>query len=297
MKNVTEAPIGGEVGLTQHAAAVTRVVRERYARVASEEGSCCDGGCCGGEGGGDTAESVSRSIGYSDADLAGLPEGSNLGLGCGNPTAIAGLRDGETVLDLGSGAGIDCFLASPRVGPTGRVIGVDMTPEMLEKARTNARRGGFDNVDFRLGEIEALPLPDASVDVVLSNCVLNLVPEKSRALAEMLRVMRAGGRFAISDMVSDVQPPEVLRGNLDAVAACLPISRDVYLEQLSAAGFADVRISDERRYPAEHLLGDPGVRRVIAENPGTEAELRRFAEGIYGAHFEGVKPGVTKPHA
>jgi arsenite methyltransferase len=297
MEKMTEAPTGGEVGLTQDAAAVTRVVRERYARVASEEGSCCDGGCCGGEGGGGTAESVSRSIGYSDADLAGLPEGSNLGLGCGNPTAIAELREGETVLDLGSGAGIDCFLASPRVGPSGRVIGVDMTPEMLEKARSNAERGGFDNVEFRLGEIEALPLADASVDVVLSNCVLNLVPEKSRALAEMLRVMRPGGRFAISDMVSEMDPPAELLGNLDAVAACLPIRRDSYLEQLRAAGFADVRISSERRYPAEHLLGDPGVRQVIAENPGIEAELRRFADGIHGAHFEGVKPAVAKPRA
>lgn len=288
MKHVTEAPVGGEAG--QDAAAVTRVVRERYARAASEEGSCCEGSCCGGEGGGRKVESVSRSIGYSDNELAGLPEGANLGLGCGNPTAIAALREGEVVLDLGSGAGIDCFLASPRVGPSGRVIGVDMTPEMLEKARTNARRGGFDNVEFRLGEIEALPLADASVDVVLSNCVLNLVPDKARALAETFRVLRPGGRFAISDMVSDVDPPEALLGNLDAVAACLPIRRDAYIDQLRTAGFGEVRISDERRYPAEHLLGDPGVLRVIEENPGLEDELRAFAEGIYGAHFEGVKP-------
>lgn len=288
MKNGTVAPVAGEAG--QDAAAVTRVVRQRYARAASEEGSCCEGSCCGGEGGARTVESVSRSIGYSDTELAGLPEGANLGLGCGNPTAIAALREGEVVLDLGSGAGIDCFLASPRVGPSGRVIGVDMTPEMLEKARSNAKRGGFDNVEFRLGEIEALPLADASVDVVLSNCVLNLVPDKARALAETFRVLRPGGRFAISDMVSDVDPPEVLLGNLDAVAACLPIRRDAYIDQLSTAGFADVRISDERRYPAEHLLGDPGVLRVIEEHPELEAELRAFAEGIHGAHFEGVKP-------
>lgn len=290
MNNVTEGPRGGEAARQQQAAELTRVVRERYARVASEDAGCCDGGCCGGEGGGDTADSVGRSIGYSDADLAGLPEGANLGLGCGNPAAIAGLREGEVVLDLGSGAGIDCFLASPRVGPRGRVIGVDMTPEMLEKARANAGRGGFDNVEFRLGEIEALPLGDASVDVVLSNCVLNLVPEKARALAETFRVLRPGGRLAISDMVSDVDPPDALRGNLDAVAACLPIRRDAYLEQLRAAGFANVRIVEERRYPAEHLLGDPGVRRFIAEHPEVEAELRAFADGIHGAHFEAVKP-------
>lgn len=288
MKNVTESPVGGESG--QDAAAVTRVVRERYARAATEEVSCCEGSCCGGDGGADTVGDVSRSIGYSDTELAGLPEGANLGLGCGNPTGIAALREGDIVLDLGSGAGIDCFLASPRVGPSGRVIGVDMTPEMLEKARTNAKRGGFENVEFRLGEIEALPLADASVDVVLSNCVLNLVPDKARALAETSRVLRPGGRFAISDMVSDVDPPDVLLGNLDAVAACLPVRRDAYLDQLRKAGFADVRIADERRYPAEHLLGDPGVRRVIEEHPELEDELRAFAEGIYGAHFEGVKP-------
>lgn len=288
MRDVTEAPVGGEAG--QDAAAVTRVVRERYARAAAEEGGCCEGSCCGGEGAAGTVESVSRSIGYSDTDLAGLPEGANLGLGCGNPTAIAALREGEVVLDLGSGAGIDCFLASSRVGLSGRVIGVDMTPEMLEKARTNARRGGFDNVEFRLGEIEALPLADASVDVVLSNCVLNLVPDKARALAETSRVLRPGGRFAISDMVSDVDPPEALLGNLDAVAACLPIRRDAYIDQLRTAGFTDVRISEERRYPAEHLLADAGVLRVIEENPELEDELRAFAEGIYGAHFEGKKP-------
>lgn len=289
MKNATDAPMGGEAG-QQHAAAVTRVVRERYALAASEEAGCCGGSCCGGEGGVDTVVSVSRTIGYSDTELAALPEGANLGLGCGNPTAIAALREGEVVLDLGSGAGIDCFLASPRVGPSGRVIGVDMTPEMLEKARMNARRGGFDNVEFRLGEIEALPLADASVDVVLSNCVLNLVPDKARALAETFRVLRPGGRFAISDMVSDVDPPEALLGNLDAVAACLPIRRDAYIDQLRTAGFAEVRIADERRYPAEHLLGDPGVLQVIEENPELEDELRAFAEAIYGAHFEGVKP-------
>ncbi|MEX2466491.1 MAG: arsenite methyltransferase [Gemmatimonadota bacterium] len=265
---------------------ITRTVRERYARAAGGEADCCGSSCCGGEGG---TSAVSRAIGYSEADLAELPDGADLGLGCGNPTAIAALVPGEVVLDLGSGAGIDCFLASRQVGPTGRVIGVDMTPEMLERARANADRGGFDNVEFRLGEIEALPVADGTVDVVLSNCVLNLVPDKARALREVQRVLRPGGRLAISDMVSDVDPPDALKGDLDALAACLPIQRDVYLEQIRAAGFADVRIADERRYPAEHMLGDPGVRNVLAERPELTGEIDRFARGVFGAHFEGVR--------
>jgi arsenite methyltransferase len=273
---------------------ITRAVRDRYARAATEASGCCESSCCGGGAGGASGEGevseVSRIIGYSDAELATLPEGADLGLGCGNPTAIASLVPGEVVLDLGSGAGIDCFLASRQVGPGGKVIGVDMTPEMLERARANAVRGGFANVEFRLGEIEALPVADGTVDVVLSNCVLNLVPNKSRALAEAFRVLRPGGRIAISDMVSDVEPPAVLQGDLDAVAACLPIGRDAYLRQLRDAGFHGVRIADERRYPAGHLLGDTGVQRVMAEHPELAEEIVRFAGGIYGAHFEGVRP-------
>ena len=267
---------------------ITRAVRDRYARVAAEASGCCESSCCGG-GEGDLS-AVSRAIGYSDAELTALPEGADLGLGCGNPTAIASLVQGEVVLDLGSGAGIDCFLASRQVGPSGKVIGVDMTPEMLERARANAERGGFDNVEFRLGELEALPVADGSVDVVLSNCVLNLVPNKARALGEAFRVLRPGGRLAISDMVSDIDPPAVLRGDLDAVAACLPIGRDAYLRQLRDAGFDQVRIAEERRYPAGYLLGDIGVQRVMAEHPGLAEEIVRFAGAIYGAHFEGVRP-------
>lgn len=265
-----------------------KTVRERYARAATEKSGCCGPSCCGDE---DVAkpDDISKKIGYTDAELAALPSDANLGLGCGNPTAIASLEEGMTVLDLGSGAGIDCFLASRQVGPTGRVIGVDMTPEMLERARANARAGGYENVDFRLGEIEALPVADASVDVVISNCVLNLSTDKARVLAEVYRVLKPGGRVVISDMVSDLPVPGVLEGNLDAVAACLPTFRDAYLGQFRAAGFADVRITKEKPYPASYILGEEGVRDFLAEHSDQAEDLTAFAGSIVGAHFEGTR--------
>jgi arsenite methyltransferase len=194
------------------------------------------------------------------------------------------------VLDLGSGAGIDCFLAAQRVGPSGRVIGVDMTPQMIERARENAEAGNYANVEFRLGEIEALPVADSSVDVIISNCVLNLSPAKERALAESFRVLRPGGRVVISDMVSDLPVPGVLDGNLDAVAACLPALRDRYLQQLRHAGFADVRITAEKPYPSSYILSDAGVQDYLGEHSEQAAELDAFAGSIVGAHFEARKP-------
>jgi SAM-dependent methyltransferase len=265
-----------------------QVVRERYARAATEKSGCCAPSCCGGESS-TGAEDVSKTIGYSDAELASLPAEANLGLGCGNPTAIASLTAGMTVLDLGSGAGIDCFLASHQVGPTGKVIGVDMTPQMLERARDNARSGGYANVEFRLGEIEALPVADASVDVVISNCVLNLSADKARVLREVHRVLKPGGRVVISDMVSDLPVPAVLQGNLDAVAACLPTLRGRYLDEFRAAGFADVHITDEKAYPASYILEDDGVRGFLARHGAEAEELTAFAGSIAGAHFEATK--------
>jgi ubiquinone/menaquinone biosynthesis C-methylase UbiE len=278
---------------------VKRAVRDRYAKVATESAGCCGPSCCDPDdtskdgaaaAGTATRDSVSRSIGYSDAELAVLPDDANLGLGCGNPTAIADLEEGQTVLDLGSGAGIDCFLAARQVGPEGRVIGVDMTAEMIERARRNAAEGGWDNVEFRLGEIEALPVADASVDVIISNCVLNLSAEKERVLADAFRVLRPGGRLVVSDMVSDEPVPAVLKGDLNAVAACLPTFRDRYLQQFRDAGFEDVRITGETPYPTSYIMGDPGVQRQIAERPDTEESLKRFAASIAGAHFEATKP-------
>jgi arsenite methyltransferase len=273
---------------TRGASEVRRAVRDRYAEAARGTGDCCAPSCCGSEDFTRTAD-LGRKIGYTAEDLDAVPSGANLGLGCGNPTAIAGLAAGQTVLDLGSGAGIDCFLAAERVGPTGRVIGVDMTPQMIDRARQNADEGGYDNVEFRLGEIEALPVADESVDVIISNCVLNLSTAKERALAEAFRVLKPGGRIVISDMVSDLPVPPVLEGNLDAIAACLPTLRQRYLDQLEGAGFADVRITAEKPYPASDILSDQGVQDFIAEHPGEASDLEAFASSIMGAHFEGTK--------
>ena len=225
--------------MTTHANTdVKQAVLDRYAR-AAEGAGCCEPSCCGPETT-TRADEISRSIGYSEHELADLPEDANLGLGCGNPTAIASLEEGQTVLELGCGAGIDCFLAATQVGPRGRVIGVDMTHEMIDKARANALSGSYDNVEFRLGEIEALPLADTTVDVIISNCVLNLSPRKDKVLAEAWRVLKPGGRVVVSDMVSDVPVPKVLGGNVDAVAACLPTFRDDYLQQFRDAGFDEL---------------------------------------------------------
>ncbi len=274
--------------MTTHANAdVKQAVRDRYAR-AAEGAGCCEPSCCS-PASTTKADEISQSIGYSEQELADLPEDANLGLGCGNPTAIASLKEGDTVLDLGSGAGIDCFLAATQVGPSGKVIGVDMTHEMIDRARANALSGGYGNVEFRLGEIEALPLADATVDVIISNCVLNLSPRKDKVLGEAWRVLKPGGRVVVSDMVSEVPVPEVLAGNVDAVAACLPTFRDDYLQQFRDAGFDDVRITAEKPYPSSFILADPDVQQYIARHPGNVTELTEFAGSIAGAHFETSK--------
>jgi len=264
---------------------VRQAVRERYARAATKDEGCCGPSCCGGE----DATAAAEEIGYAPEALQDLPAGANLGLGCGNPTAIASLAPGDVVLDLGSGAGIDCFLAARQVGPDGRVIGVDMTPEMVSRARANADKGGYANVEFRLGEIEALPVADGTVDVVISNCVLNLSPEKDRVLAEVHRVLRPGGRVVVSDLVSELEVPEVVGGSLDAVAGCLPTLRARYLDDFRAAGFADVRITEETPYPASYILSDEGVRAFVRSHPESRDELEAFAGSIAGAHFEASK--------
>lgn len=232
---------------------IKRIVRESYGQRAISGTSCCGSGC----GCSPSAQDISLAIGYSPADLQSAPEGANLGLGCGNPVALAGLRKGETVLDLGCGAGFDCFLAAQRVGPKGCVIGVDMTPEMVALARENARRGRYTNVEFHLGEIERLPLADASVDAVISNCVINLSPDKPAVFREAYRVLRTGGRLMVSDVVLLRPLSDVVRRSMEAYVACIAGAslKDEYLDAIRAAGFRDVCIVGETPYAVDERLG------------------------------------------
>jgi arsenite methyltransferase len=221
---------------------IREAVRKHYARTAvtQQPGEVPHSASCCTQGG--NAEKIARAIGYSRDDLQNAPIGANLGLGCGNPQALADLKPGETVLDLGSGAGFDCFLAARKVGPDGRVIGVDMTPEMIGKARENARTVQASNVQFYLGEIEKLPVPDDHVDVIISNCVINLSPEKARAFREAFRVLKPGGRLAISDIVTLAPLPEAIKENLEAVASCIGGAQpvDEIRKLLSETGFKDI---------------------------------------------------------
>lgn len=234
---------------------IRQVIREHYAAAAGEEStSGCGPACCGAD-----PESSLR-IGYAESDLATLPAGSNMGLGCGNPQTIASLREGETVLDLGSGGGIDCFLAGQRVGPEGSVIGVDMTPEMVSKARAAAERIGTANVEFRLGEIEHLPVADASIDVILSNCVVNLSPDKRQVFRECFRVLRPGGRLAIADVVAIGEVPDEVREHPELIAACVGGAAAVSEVEamLLESGFEDVRIRVARETQEEVGRWFPG---------------------------------------
>ena len=214
---------------------IKKLVRNRYAKVAKTNGSCSASNisCCSHP----TNEQVSKMIGYSKDEMDAVPEGSNLGLGCGNPTALASLKEGERVLDLGSGAGFDCFLAAKKVGEQGKVIGVDMTPEMLDKARANGKKGKYTNVEFRLGEIENLPVADNSVDVIISNCVINLSPNKKRVFEEAFRVLAPKGRLMVSDIVLLKQLPESIQKNVEAYAGCISGAemKDNYLELMRKA--------------------------------------------------------------
>jgi len=271
-----------------------KVVREGYARIAKESSSCCApaNSCCGNT---DLAQDISRSIGYSEQELGAVPEGSNLGLGCGNPVALASLREGDMVLDLGSGAGFDCFLAANRVGKEGRVIGVDMTPEMIEKARENASKGDYGNVEFRLGEIENLPVADNYVDVAISNCVINLSPDKGRVFKEAFRVLKPGGRLMVSDLVLLKELPDPIKNSIEAYVGCLAgaMMRDEYLVSIKAAGFQDVRIIDETHFSFELMANDPTAAAIIEKQEISPEQIEEVAGSVVSIKVQGVKPDGT----
>ncbi len=270
---------------------IKKVVREGYARIAKQDSSCCvlASPCCEST---DLAQDISEKTGYTEEELKAVPKGADLGLGCGNPVAFASLRKGETVLDFGSGAGLDCFLAAGKVGENGRVIGVDMTPEMIEKARENARKGNYANVEFRLGEIENLPVADNSVDVVISNCVINLVPDKRRVFTEAFRALRPGGRLMISDLVLLKELPDSIKNSIEAYIGCLSgaIMRDEYIGAIKAAGFQKVRIIDETSSPIECMANDPTARAVIENLQIPPEEVKEVASSVISIKVHGVKP-------
>jgi SAM-dependent methyltransferase len=278
MSGTTETtPAGGDI---------RTVVREKYGSIAEGRTGCCGAtaneaagqssraavGCCGVSDG----EAVLSQIGYTAEQAAALPEGANLGLGCGNPLAYAGLKHGEVVLDLGSGAGIDCFLAAREVGPTGRAIGVDMTASMVEKARANAAKTGVANVEFRLGEIEHLPVADSSVDVIISNCVVNLSPEKAQVFRDALRVLKPGGRMLISDLVLTRPLTPEMRNSVDLYVGCVAGAslKDEYLGLMREAGFADVEVVAETGYSVGQELLQPGSAEADAFHSVVSAKIR-----------------------
>jgi arsenite methyltransferase len=261
------------------------MVRQRYGSLAAQSGDCCDtsdlrnSSCC------TLLENASETIApagffYSDQEVCAAPEGSFLGLGCGNPLTLAGLRAGETVLDLGSGGGFDCFLAAQRVGSDGRVIGVDMTPEMVTRARANAEGEAYNNVDFRLGELENLPVADGTADVIISNCVVNLSPNKPRVFVEAFRVLKPGGRLMIMDMIAKEPLPDRLRDDPSLYCGCISGAAEVGTVEamLAEAGFGSIRISfkDQNREPSGEEVSGDNVHQfvssasIVAVKPGSD---------------------------
>ena len=270
---------------------IKKYVRDRYARAANKGSSCCQpaSSCCGG---GKDTDIISKSIGYTDQDLKVVPEGANLGLGCGNPLALASIREGEIVLDLGSGAGFDCFLAARQVGKSGKVIGVDMTPEMLDKARGNAEKGDFTNVEFRLGEIENLPVADNQVDIVISNCVINLSPAKERVFQEAFRTLKPGGRLMVSDIVLLKELQEEIRNSVAAYTACVAgaETKERYLGAIREAGFQEIRILDETVFPTQVLANDPTAREIVKNLNLSPQKAKELAQSVVSVKVSALKP-------
>jgi SAM-dependent methyltransferase len=269
---------------------IKEVVKSRYAKVALHNMPCCGTrkSCCGSS---DMAD-ISKKVGYHDMDLNSVPEGANLGLGCGNPVALASLKEGDAVLDLGSGAGFDAFLAAAKVGPAGKVIGVDMTPEMVDKAKANAVKGGFQNVDFRLGEIEKLPVSSSEVDVIISNCVINLSPEKRKVFKEAFRVLKPGGRLMVSDLVLLSPLPQIVRQSVEEYVGCVAgaVMKDEYLAAITAAGFCDLEVVGEDVYPVELAVNDPVGRAICSDTSLPSKSAKQISGSVASIKISAVKP-------
>jgi SAM-dependent methyltransferase len=267
-----------------------KIVRDGYAKVATKKSSCCGpvNSCCSTA---DAAQDISKKIGYTEEELNAVPEGANLGLGCGNPVAIASLKEGETVLDLGSGPGLDCFLAADKVGKNGKVIGIDMTHEMLAKARDNARKGNYSNVEFRLGEIENLPVADNSVHAVISNCVINLSPDKQRVFQEMYRVLKPGGRMMVSDIVLSKELPDFMKNSKKAYIRCISgaVTQDDYLQMIKASGFQNVSIVGELAVPVKEWVSDPITDSITEKLETSTEELQEVLGSVQSIKVKGLK--------
>jgi arsenite methyltransferase len=270
---------------------IKEIVKSRYAKVALHNIPCCGTkkSCCGSS---NTAEDISKTVGYGDMDLNSVPEGANLGLGCGNPVALASLKEGDVVLDLGSGAGFDAFLAARKVGTGGKVIGVDMTPEMVEKANANAVKGGFQNVEFRLGEIENLPVSGSEVDLIISNCVINLSPEKGKVFKEAFRVLKPGGRLMVSDLVLLKPLPEIVRQSVEAYVGCIAgaVMKDEYLAAITDAGFDDLKVVGEDVYPVELAVTDPVAKAIYSDAGIISDQAKEISGSVASIKISAVKP-------
>ncbi len=273
---------------------IKKAVKRWFAGTVKNSSSC---GCSGRSGLRDAEflQEAGKIAGYSDQELEKIPQEANLGLGCGNPVAYAAIKEGDVVLDLGSGAGIDCFLAANIVGPKGRVIGVDMTPEMVEKAKENAWNNSYRNVEFKLGEIENLPINSSSVDVIISNCVINLSPDKPKVFDEAFRVLKPGGRIMVSDMVLLEDLPGYIHDSVEAYVRCIggAVRKDEYILAMKKAGFQDVTVVGESAFPAELIAAQPVIRELINDLKIPMSEVERI-----GTMVVSLKVAATKavPH-
>ncbi len=269
---------------------IKRAVKEGYARIAKQATSYYSSQ----EGSGyfDNLEDICKRIGYSEEDISAAPPESNLGLGCGNPVALAAIKEGERVLDMGSGAGFDCFLASSLVGPSGQVIGVDITSEMVDKARANAKKGGYENIDFRQGDLENMPVADSYVDVVISNCVINLVPNKRLVFKEAFRVLKPGGRLAISDVVLTRELPDFVKNSTKAYIGCLAgaIMKQEYLQIIGNVGFSDISVAAESSFPVQSLLCESRGSAAIEMPQFSPEQQKEIAESVLSIKVNARKP-------